>query len=664
MSTDQKRYWVLDYETIINCTILCVEDYASEERHSFVINRHVNQLKEMLDFLKSNIETRSWHFTFNGLNFDAQITQYLIDNGSRLLSISNTEEITNDIYRFAQRVINSQNAIPKEKSPYPEWKIAIPQLDIFKLNHWDNKAKMSSLKWIQFSMDWHNVEEMPHPHYQMVEDDDTLNKLVSYCINDVKSTKAIFNYKDKDGKYPMKEQIKLRRDLSQTYNLNLYSASEPRISKEMFLHFLSERMGVDKNEIRNHKTLRPHVKIADVILPYIEFRDPHFKRMFEWFKQQVVEIPDDTEEVVDEKNDKGPKYTMIFRDVKTVFGLGGLHGCIKSGIYQTGNGFMIASVDVTSFYPNLAIRNKWGPAHLPREIFCSLYEWMFEERKKYPKGSTLNYLFKIILNATYGLSKNKHSFLYDPQLTFQITINGQLLLSMLYERICYAIPEALPLMQNTDGLEFMIPESAKPTFDRICKEWEEMTNLQLEGEEYSKLILADVNNYIGIFKNNKVKCKGRFEYKELALHKNKSFLVVPKALYEYFVNGVDPEEYLKQNQNIFDYCGGVKVRGKWTLRKRYLLKGDFHDEPLQKMVRYYISDTGVKLYKTNPDGRQLQIESGKWLQTVFNDAKNAEKIPFDAFAVNKSYYLEKIKQEISKIEKNSITKKITQYQLF
>jgi hypothetical protein len=235
---------------------------------------------------------------------------------------------------------------------------------------------------------------------------------------------------------------------------------------------------------------------------------------------------------------------------------------------------------------------------------------------------------------------------------------------MLYERICYAIPEAVPLMQNTDGLEFMIPESTKPLFDKICKEWEEMTNLQLEGEEYSKLILADVNNYIGIFKNKKVKCKGRFEYKELALHKNKSFLVVPKALYEYFVNGVDPEEYLKQNQNIFDYCGGVKVRGKWILRKRYLLRGDFYDEPLQKMARYYISETGVKLYKTNPDGRQLQIESGKWLQTVFNDAKNAEKIPFDAFDVNKSYYLDKIKQEINKIEKNSITKKITQYQLF
>jgi hypothetical protein len=30
----------------------------------------------------------------------------------------------------------------------------IKQIDVFKLNHWDNPAKRSSLKWIQFSMDW------------------------------------------------------------------------------------------------------------------------------------------------------------------------------------------------------------------------------------------------------------------------------------------------------------------------------------------------------------------------------------------------------------------------------------------------------------------------------------------------------------------------------
>jgi len=52
-----------------------------------------------------------------------------------------------------------------------------------------------------------------------------------------------------------------------------------------------------------------------------------------------------------------------------------------------------------SFYPNLGIRNKWAPAHLPKEIFCKLYERFFEERKKIPKKDPKNYVYKIILNS-------------------------------------------------------------------------------------------------------------------------------------------------------------------------------------------------------------------------------------------------------------------------
>ncbi len=59
---------------------------------------------------------------------------------------------------------------------------------------------------------------------------------------------------------------------------------------------------------------------------------------------------------------------------------------------------IIMTSDVTSFYPNLAIRNKWAPAHLPEEEFCNLYEWFFEERKKIPKKDPKNYVYKIILN--------------------------------------------------------------------------------------------------------------------------------------------------------------------------------------------------------------------------------------------------------------------------
>jgi len=639
-----KKFWIMDYETIVNCFVAVFTAYNSDETKIFVVNRDKNELENFLDFLDDNIEYNDWHLGYNNLSFDAQITEFILENRDALLSLS-SDDFTATIAQYAGSVISKSNS--GQWLDYPEFKLSIPCLDIFKLNHWDSTAKRCSLKWIQFSMDWFSVEEMPYHHTEPVLTDKVLDSIIRYCINDVRSTKQIFVLRNPKGEQIMASQINLRAQLSADYKLNLYSASEPRISKEMFLHFLSEKLRKDKKEIRLMKTERDNVVVRNIILPSINFETPEFNGVFKWFKSQIVNTMID----IDQTETKGPKYRMMYRGVPTDYGLGGLHGCIKSGIYSAGNGKKILSADVTSFYPNLAIKNEWSPAHLPKKDFCELYEWFFEERKKYPKSSPLNYLFKIILNSTYGLSKNKYSFLYDPEFTFRITINGQLQLSMLYEMIATRIPDAQPLMQNTDGLEFIVDEQDEKLFYEICKEWEELTSLQLETVEYDKMIIGDVNNYIAVYTDGKTKCKGRFEFEELALHKNKSHLIIPKALYAYFIHGTDPKDFLEKNRNIFDYCAGAKLKGNWFFEKRSVINGEYKTEKLQKLIRYYISNGGVKLIKCNPDGREIQLESGKHMQTIFN---LHEEKPWDQYDINEKYYLDKIYDEIQKIEKSSI----------
>jgi hypothetical protein len=56
----------------------------------------------------------------------------------------------------------------------------------------------------------------------------------------------------------------------------------------------------------------------------------------------------------------------------------------------------------------------------------------------------------------------------------RITINGQLSLTMLYEMICEEIPGAIPLMQNTDGLETVIPRKYVDKYMEICARWEKL----------------------------------------------------------------------------------------------------------------------------------------------------------------------------------------------
>jgi hypothetical protein len=109
-----------------------------------------------------------------------------------------------------------------------------------------------------------------------------------------------------------------------------------------------------------------------------------------------------------------------------------------------------------------------------------------------------------------------------------------------------------------------------------------------------------------------------------------------------------PQAYLDENRNILDYCIGGKSKGDWKQVARYIKDGVYNEDQLQKINRYYISKSGVKIIKVNKnDKREIQLESGKWLQTVFNKLKVEPK--WETYNINKGYYLEAIEQEIESI---------------
>ena len=385
------NHWIMDYETLKNCFVAVFKHYKTEETYIFSICRLKNEYKEFIKFLNKNKKNNEWHISYNGLAFDAQVTHNIINNHKNLL-LMNGESIAEEIYGYAQRAITNSNN--KEFQDFPEWKMTIQQIDLFKLNHWDNPAKRSSLKWIEYTMDWDNILDMPIHHETDITTQQQLDVIIDYCINDVAATKEIFNR--------CKPLITLRKDLTDQYNINLYSASEPRISKELFAYYLSKELKIPKYDLKKLRTFRNVIKIKDLILDYIKFDTIEFNNLLEKFK--TVEInPNQTK--------GGFKYFVNYKGVKTHFGLGGAHGAAKPGVYESDDDNIIMSSDVTSFYPNLAIMNKIAPAHLEKKAFCDLYEWFFNERKKIPKSNPMNYVYKIILNSTYGLSNDKNSFL-------------------------------------------------------------------------------------------------------------------------------------------------------------------------------------------------------------------------------------------------------------
>jgi len=214
MKQDLPTHWVMDYETLLNCFVGVFQHYKDDSiSEIFIITKDQNDLPKFINFLKKCVQLNQWHISYNGLAFDAQISQHILKNEAKLLKLSGLE-VAMYIHKLAQTIIDKSDR--GEFQEFAPRQLKIRQIDLFKMNHWDNKAKMSSLKWIQYSMDWQNVEEMPHHHSKPVENDQQLQDIITYCINDVQSTKKIFDYS--------KEQIELRKTLTNEYGIDLYSA--------------------------------------------------------------------------------------------------------------------------------------------------------------------------------------------------------------------------------------------------------------------------------------------------------------------------------------------------------------------------------------------------------------------------------------------------------
>jgi len=206
---------------------------------------------------------------------------------------------------------------------------------------------------------------------------------------------------------------------------------------------------------------------------------------------------------------------------------------------------------------------------------------------------------------------DENSFLYDPESLLKITLNGQLSLSMLMEEI-YLTVSVVFLQGNTDGFTIKCNRSDIPTIERLTKEWEEYTQLEMEFAEYSKMVIRDVNNYLAVYDNSKVKYKGAFEI-DRAWHKNHSMRIVPLALSEYYIKNKpvidtindhllgrdystgNPDKPIK-NYGILDFC----KRGRVTGKNKLVARRNGINNPLQKNNRYYVAKKGVDLIKVMP----------------------------------------------------------------
>jgi len=636
---------IYDIETMQELFLIGIYNPESKTYTEFEVSKDKNQLDGYMRFIEQHPEY--YWVGYNNLRFDSQVIEWILrnyDNWHELGAL----EITAKIAQKAADVIHDANydVFPEYRE---EW-LTLKQIDVFKVNHYDNKNRMVSLKRLEFEMNLENIEEMPIHHTKTNMTDEEIQMTKDYCKNDVMATYEFYKVTIGDTDHPLykgNNQIELRQDIYEEFGIPCLNYSDSKIGDEMIKKFYCQEKKIQYSDLPKKGKFRTEVKMRHCIADYITFQTPKLKEFLKKVSKEVLTMKDEFKE------------SLEFYENTYTFAKGGLHTENKPKIFESDEDYEIIDWDVSSYYPAIIINNGRYPGHLGKEFLLG-YKAMFEKRlelkplaKKDKKIAGIVGALKLAVNSVYGKSSDMQSWIYDRQLTMFTTITGELSLLMLIE--AYELADIHVISANTDGVTIRIKKSLIDKMHEINKWWMDLTSYELERTDYAKIIFSTVNDYLAIKTNGEIKKKGDF-LTDFELHKNKSARIVPIALEQFFVNDVPVGDTIRNHTNIYDFC----------LRQK--ASKDFHYEGhsketktvYNKLIRYYVSNTGEKLLKVkneNSDSTAVdvsQVEAGEWVMTVCNYLKPNHSLD----NINHAYYIERAERIIHKIQLEGKKRKI------
>jgi hypothetical protein len=574
---------VYDIETMPNVFTLNVVGLFSDLDMTFEISHFRDDRVSLLAWFNYWHTTQTPMIGFNNLGFDYPVLHEIWINPG--ISVEG-------IYDHAMGIINSFNRFGHQV--WQDDRFA-PQIDPYKIHHFDNRAKSTSLKALQFAMRSESVMEMPLPFGVPMTADQVSGVLIPYNKHDVKETKrfALFSL----------DAINFRIELSKTVQGDVLNFNDSKLGSKILEQRLGRELCYEERQPR--QTKRDRIALDEIIFPYVRFEHPEFQRILTWMRTQVL-TPDELSES-EVIRTKGVFNGVSARvgDLDFHFGTGGIHASVESQRFVADADWALVDIDVAGLYPDIAIKNRLYPEHLG-ERFVEEYaklpierkEWQAKKGKKCAEANSM----KLAGNGTYGNSNNQFSCFFDPKFTMTITINGQLMLCMLAEWLLQ-VPTLSVIQINTDGITYRCRREWLSHAQAMQRIWERTTRLTLESQEYGRMWIRDVNNYIAESVDGTLKQKGAYWYprnfpadisnaQPPAWHKDYSAQIVIMAAVEHMVTGADIERFIYSHQDPFDFMCRAKVD-----RSSSLWIGDVQQ---QRICRYYIATNGGAMKKVSP----------------------------------------------------------------
>lgn len=280
--------WVYDLETYPNIFTFATVFANGKGMRVFEISDRRNDINEILDFLRK-VKTAGHRLVgFNNVGFDYPVLHFILEKAKAAKKEGKQVNVTaSEIYSKVCKMFEAAK-YNKFGTAVRSSDVIIPQVDLFKIHHFDNKARMTSLKVLEFNMRSRNIEDLPFP-VGMRLNDRQKDELITYNKHDVMETLKFYHHS--------MDAIKLRAELTVQFGFDCTNYNDTKIGKELFVNRLEaakpgvcyrmEKQG-PKMVRKMQQTKRDKIHLKDCVLDYIKFERPEFKAIHKWFMDQTI----------------------------------------------------------------------------------------------------------------------------------------------------------------------------------------------------------------------------------------------------------------------------------------------------------------------------------------------------------------------------------------
>lgn len=609
----------------------------------FIIYDNINDASIIARF----IENCELLVGFNNHRYDDPMVDYLILNKNVKTSI-----LIQKLYNFSQMLVEYRGYnVRKDFDNYiDKYSHIRKSVDLMTLHRFDKL--MVSLKKVQVAMKWHRVEDLPLPydtHFTRPQ----LGMTIDYNINDLLSTRELLILsKDELG---IREYTGRKYKLSPKESIAVLSYGRSKLSNFLLAKFYADATGLEYRDFGFDRTDRHTIKLSEIIDDRVSFKTPYMIKQLEDLKKSKVYVYDE-------------KWGVTIKMNNTVYNVrkGGLHSEDRPGIFIAKPGFIYRDADGTSYYPNWIINREITPEHLNKKAYIAVIRMLTKNRtiakQNYKKFKKINFklafdnlqesdVYKIVINAIFGKTGDKFSFLNDHKAMYETTINGQLGLLELAED--FELHNFPVISANTDGLVCKVDLSREDEYNEICKRWQEKYNINLEYTNYVKYVRLSVNSYLAVKEEfltsndpDDIKLKDDFIY-TIQLEKGYNKPIVAWAMYQYYVHNILPEETINKHTDIYDFCMSSKVNNDFNTMYTIVKDRQVITKVLSKTTRYFVSKSGGALYKKyKSKKKQISMCKHRYV-TIFNDYYRKDTIA--DYGVDFNYYIGETYKIIYKI---------------